>query len=95
MHEQLDKFTSPPLNELQVGDRVSLFSVAFISDDEVILEDNDKHLRVQISVQRDTSANKVTLSSVVHVHNWVGRFYMFFVGPAHRLIVPVMILGIP
>ena len=82
------------VDNLQVGDRLSIFTIVHKSDDEVVLEDNDKHLQVLISIQRNVEQNNVSISSVVHVHNWLGKFYMFFVGPVHRLIVPTMLLGI-
>ena len=30
----------------------------------------------------------VYVSTVVHIHNAMGRLYMFFVAPAHRIIAP-------
>jgi hypothetical protein len=33
----------------------------------------------------------VSLGTVVHTHNRLGRFYMSIVGPVHSLIVPRML----
>jgi len=81
-----------PHADYKVGDRVGIFSIVSMSDDEVVLGDDDKHLRAHVSVykERGTQQN-VTLSTVVHVHNFLGRAYLFFVIPAHRLIVPPLL----
>lgn len=72
-----------------VGDRVGIFSIVHLSDDEVVLGDSDKHLNVLVSVCKVTSPHSsVVVSTVVHIHNALGRVYMFFVAPLHRLIVP-------
>lgn len=76
-------------SEYCVGDRVGIFSILHLSDDEVILGDSDKHLNVQLSVCKVTNPHSsIVVSTVVHTHNALGRIYMFFVAPVHRLIVP-------
>ena len=57
---------------------------------EISLGDSDKHLDVQVSVQKrmHEDASWLAVSTVVHVHNGLGKFYMFFVAPAHRVIAP-------
>lgn len=76
--------------EYQVGDRVGIFTIHSMSDDEVILTDSDRHLDAKISIYKIPSAteNLVTVSTVVHVHNLLGHVYMFFVVPFHKRIVP-------
>lgn len=58
--------------------------------DEVLLGDRDKHLDVVLSVHQAAQANsarvRVTVTTVVHVHNWFGVLYMLPVTPMHRLI---------
>ncbi len=75
-----------PASAYQVGDRVGIFSVRYLSEQEVILGDADKHLKVELSVCK--TQNKIDVSTVVHINNTLGRIYMFFVAPAHRRIVP-------
>ena len=76
----------------QVGDRVGIFSVLFLSDKEVILGESDKHLDVKLSVYKmDENKPTVFISTVVHVHNVLGRLYMLFVTPMHKLIAPTML----
>lgn len=72
--------------DYRVGDRVGIFSIHSMTPDEVILIDTDKHLDARVSVCK--SANLVTVSTVVHVHNLLGHLYMFFVVPFHKRIVP-------
>ncbi|HEX7640736.1 MAG TPA: DUF2867 domain-containing protein [Burkholderiaceae bacterium] len=76
------------LGDYRVGDRIGIFTIYSISPEEVILGDDDKHLRARISVFKERN---VTVSTVVHVNNFLGRAYLFFVIPAHRLIVPPLL----
>ena len=81
-----------PLADYRVGDRVGIFTLLYLSDDEVVLGDFDKHLRARVSVCRtrlDGSA-AFAVSTVVHVNNLLGRAYLFFVVPVHRRIVPAV-----
>ena len=79
--------------DYRVGDRVGIFSLLSVTDDEVILGDSDKHLDVKVSVcklQRGEHRS-AAVSTVVHIHNLLGRVYMLFVAPVHRLIVPAVL----
>ena len=80
-------------DDYKVGDRVGIFSNLYLSQDEVIMVDADKHLTVQVSACKLTDAvqQRVALSTVVHIHNRLGRIYMLFVAPAHRIIAPAVL----
>lgn len=82
-----------PLETYRVGDRVGIFKLLQLSDDEVILGDADKHLEVRLSVfrQRSAAGPAVAVSTVVHIHNLLGRLYMLAVVPVHKRIVPAML----
>lgn len=84
---------SKPANAYRIGDQVGIFKLLEVHEHEVILGETDKHLDVKISVakQNQTHGTKVSVSTVVHVHNAMGRMYMFFVTPAHRIIAPATI----
>lgn len=72
------------------GDRVGIFTLFENTVDEALLGDKDKHLNVFLSVHRRlVGANEilVTVTTIVHVHNALGRIYMVPVKPMHRLIV--------
>jgi hypothetical protein len=82
-----------PASEYKVGDRVGIFSIQHLQDDEVVVFDDDKHLVVQLSVVKHVVDGKrvVSMGTVVHIHNRLGRLYMAIVGPAHSFIVPRML----
>ncbi len=70
--------------------RIGIFRIYAVSDDEIIVGEDDSHLDFRLSVLRCRDAGRhgsVTLSSVVHCHNWVGRAYILLIRPFHKLIV--------
>ncbi|MBV6324727.1 DUF2867 domain-containing protein [Duganella violaceipulchra] len=81
-----DVDAAKPAAVYRVGDRVGIFTIRYLSEQEVILGDSDKHLRAEVSVCK--AQDKVAVTTVVHIHNLLGRVYMLFVAPMHRLIVP-------
>ncbi|MBI3524076.1 MAG: DUF2867 domain-containing protein [Betaproteobacteria bacterium] len=85
-----DGTRSKPVSAYRVGDRVGIFSLLSLTDEEIILGDSDKHLDVKVSVCKlnPGARESIAISTVVHIHNLLGRVYMFFVAPVHRLIVP-------
>jgi hypothetical protein len=76
--------------DYRVGDRLGLFSVLQLSPAEAIIGVADKHLDVWISVCKSEREGQawLSVSTVVHEHNRLGRIYMFFVQPAHKIIAP-------
>jgi Protein of unknown function (DUF2867) len=80
------------------GDRVGIFTLFSRSPGEVLLGDKDKHLDVVVSVHKGVAAEDgavvVTVTPVVHVHNWLGRLYMLPVAPVHRLIARSMVRAV-
>ena len=75
------------------GDRVGIFEIRHLSDDEVVMGQDDKHLDVQVSLcKRQVSGEPVLqVSTVVHVHNALGHVYMAVIKPFHRRIVRAML----
>ncbi|QFT39820.1 MULTISPECIES: DUF2867 domain-containing protein [unclassified Vibrio] len=75
---------------IRVGERIGIFTLHSKSDTEIVLEDRDKHLDVRVSFLLDVVGDNITVhaTTVVHVHNQLGKVYMFFVAPVHKLIVP-------
>jgi len=82
--------TNKSSSEYCIGDRVGIFTIHSMTDEEVILADSDRHLDAKISICKipSNTENVVTVSTVVHVHNLLGHIYMFFVVPFHKRIVP-------
>ncbi|WP_229417268.1 DUF2867 domain-containing protein [Massilia sp. Root418] len=78
--------------DYKVGDRVGIFPILYLSDEEVILGDKDKHLQVRVSVRKLAGPRSaIAVSTVVHIHNLLGRVYMLFVAPVHKRIVPAVL----
>jgi hypothetical protein len=87
-----------PASAYRPGDRVGIFTLIENTADEVLLGDKDKHLDVVVSVHKaedETSGGVlVTVTTVVHVHNWLGRLYMLPVTPLHRVIAPAVLKAV-
>jgi hypothetical protein len=70
------------------GDRVGIFTIRSVRDEEVVLEILDSHLDVVVSVYRHPGCPaRLTTSTLVFYHNRVGRLYMLPVAPMHRIVV--------
>ena len=70
----------------QAGQRLGIFTLQSLDEDAIVLEDNDRHLRVQLALQ--WQGDVLEVATVVHTHNAFGRIYMLPVAPVHRWIVP-------
>jgi hypothetical protein len=76
----------------QVGDRLGIFNIFGKTEKELLLGIDDRHLDVRVSVlksQRNGLPHYV-VSTVVHVHNLLGRLYMAPVGRIHPFVVRSM-----
>src|SRR4029077_9638826 len=72
--------------------RISIFRVFGMSDTEVVLGENDKHLDFRVSIlctpdSPPDTGNRLTLSTVVHCHNRLGKTYLSVIAPFHRQVV--------
>jgi hypothetical protein len=80
------------------GDHVGIFTLFKNTHDEVLLGDRDKHLDVTLSVhtatEKNTSVTLVTVTTVVHVHNLLGRVHMVPVAPMYCLITPTLLRAV-
>lgn len=81
------------INLVKEGDRLGIFTLTHLTDNEVILNDTDKHLHVNLSVRKicDEGGKRILVTTIVKNHNKFGALYMVFVKPVHKLIVPVML----
>lgn len=90
--------TAKSASDYKPGDRVGIFTLISQSPTEVLLGDSDKHLDVVVSVHRRPAAPStlevITVTTVVKVHNWLGRLYMLPVRPAHRIIARTMVRAV-
>jgi len=74
------------------ADRIGIFKVYAKSETEIVLGEDDKHLDFRLSVLRTpdlspTLGGQLTVSTVVHCHNLLGRAYIWFIAPFHRQVV--------
>ena len=71
--------------------RLGIFKIYGTSSNEVVLGEDDKHLDFRLSVlcshQAPRGKRYLTLSTVVHCHNRLGRLYILVIAPFHRLVV--------
>lgn len=82
-------FSGRHIRDVQAGDRIDFFCVAYRDDSSLVLTDRDRHLDVMICVS--TRSDRVTVTASVKTHNRFGRIYMLPVGIAHRMIVRGML----
>ena len=86
---------SKPESAYKPGDRIGIFTLISNTENEVLMGDSDKHLDVVLSVYRNppspSGVRSVAITTVVHIHNLLGRLYMFPVTPLHKLIAPAVL----
>jgi len=80
----------------EAGDRrewIGIFPVETMTKDRIVLGFDDKHLdfRVVVDVARKGDGCEVTATTLVHEHNFLGRFYLTTILPFHRAIVPALL----
>ena len=84
------KTSSPPQQvapdtETTVGDTIGIFRIISLSDTEVIVGEEDKHLDFRASILKDDKG--FYLSTWVKPHNLAGRAYLATIMVFHKLIV--------
>jgi len=95
VHPLASGASSRDASSYRVGDRVGIFLIRHLSDTEVVMGQDDKHLDVQVSLTKHPQADgpaTVAVSTVVHIHNTLGHAYMAIITPFHRRIVRAMLL---
>jgi len=66
-------------------ERVGIFKIYSRNETEIVVGEDDSHLDFRVSV---LCANaELTVSTVVHCHNRLGRIYLLLIAPFHRLVV--------
>eukprot|EP00903_Cladosiphon_okamuranus_P001244 g1242.t1 len=76
-----------PLDMRQVGDRVEFFKIYSISDNEIILGEDDWHQDFRVSVLRTNGRSpRVYASTCCKRHNLGGYAYLALILPFHKLI---------
>lgn len=69
--------------------RIGFFRVYSVGEREVILGEDDNHLDFRLSLlcSEVAGATQLTMTTVVHCHNLLGRLYIFIISPFHRAVV--------
>jgi hypothetical protein len=69
-----------------VGEKIGVWPIFSLSEDEVVAGRNNKHLDFRVSVLKlpEGDGSSVVVSTVCKVHNRSGKLYLFFVVPFHR-----------
>jgi hypothetical protein len=74
-------------------DTVGRFPVLSETPDRLVAGFDDSHLDFRVVVEVATSGNsqRITLTTLVLTHNWLGRTYLATILPFHRLIARAML----
>ncbi len=72
--------------------RVGIFRIYNTNAHEIVLGEDDRHLDFRLSVlctapPSPLGQHRLTLSTVVHCHNRLGRLYILVIAPFHRAVV--------
>jgi Protein of unknown function (DUF2867) len=73
-------------NRYVVGEKIGVWPIFSLSENEVVAGRNNKHMDFRLSVLKvaDGDRTSVVVSTICTVHNLAGKLYLFFVVPFHR-----------
>lgn len=71
---------------------MDFFEITALSENEIILSIKDSHLDMQTSllrhkINRANNTCQLSLNDVIITHNVLGKIYLFFIMPIHKIIV--------
>jgi hypothetical protein len=69
-----------------VGEKIGVWQIFWLSEDEVVAGRNNKHMDFRLSVLKVPEGDRtsVVVSTICSVHNISGKLYLFFIIPFHR-----------
>ena len=69
-----------------VGDKIGAWPIYSLTENELVVGRDNKHLDFRLSILRTPSSPRetVTVSTVCLVHNFFGKAYLLFVLPFHK-----------
>jgi hypothetical protein len=72
--------------------RIGIFKIYSANETEIIMGEDDRHLDFRVSIPCSAgsgaeTSRQLTLATVVHCHNRLGRVYIFAIAPFHRMVV--------
>jgi len=73
-------------NRYAVGEKIGVWPIFSLSDDEIVAGRNNKHMDFRLSVLKMPGADgtSVVVTTICTVHNLSGKLYLFLVVPFHR-----------
>lgn len=76
-----------------VGDKIGVWPIYALADNEVVAGRDNKHLDFRLSVLKEANRDgaSVVVSTICVVHNRFGKVYLFFVVPFHRWGVKLLL----
>lgn len=75
-----------------IGGYVGFFKIYDLSEVEVILGADDKHLKFRVGIHKTrTATNNIKVTTLVQLNNTFGKIYMKIIAPFHGLIVKKMV----
>lgn len=79
----------------QIGDRISFFKIYSITENEIILGEDDTHQDFRVSVFRaPETPSRLYLATCCQRHNLFGHLYLATILPFHKMIVKGMLDGV-
>ena len=84
------------LVEMKKGHQIGIFKVFDITDNEIILGEDDKHLNFKVSILLEKASDAtfqktLSISTLVKFNNKVGQIYFMVIKPFHKIIVSSML----
>lgn len=73
------------------NDQNSFFTLIENCENEIVMGEVDKHLDFRASIMKEASENTISLITVVHYNNALGKVYFFFVKPFHKVIMKTLL----
>jgi Protein of unknown function (DUF2867) len=75
------------------SDTIGIFPVVSETPGRLVAGLNDRHLdfRVVVDVVTSGHSQRVTATTLVLTHNWLGRVYLAVIMPFHRLVVRALL----
>lgn len=71
--------------------RIGIFRIYDVNETEIVLGEDDRHLDFRISIACANASRPenrlLTVTTVVHCHNLLGRAYILAIAPFHRMVV--------
>jgi hypothetical protein len=89
----MTRFGVKTARQLREGgsDRIDIFRIYSVSRNEMIVGEDDRHLDFRASVllrpSETEAGDELVITTVVHCHNLLGRFYIALIAPFHRMVV--------